>query len=59
MNPALQRIIKGKPKLKEGNYALEKAISFNTPKRRQPQEQNPNSKNKNNSKQQLLFHTIS
>jgi hypothetical protein len=24
-NPALQRIIKGKPQLKEGNYSLEKA----------------------------------
>jgi hypothetical protein len=36
MNPTLQRIIKGKLQLKEGNDTLEKARkkSFNKPKRR-------------------------
>jgi hypothetical protein len=35
-NPALQRIIKGKPQNKDRNYALEKARkqSLNKPKRR-------------------------
>jgi hypothetical protein len=49
-NPALQGIIKGKLQQKEGNYALEKARkkSFNKHKRRQSQEQNPNSNNKYN-----------
>ena len=58
MNPALQRIIKGKYQHKNGNYTLEKAKkeSFNKPKRRQLQEQNPNFNNKTtNRKQQLLF----
>jgi hypothetical protein len=43
-NPALQRIIKGKHQHKDGNYTLENArkLSFNKPKKRQPQEQNPN-----------------
>jgi hypothetical protein len=52
MNPALQRIIKGKLHHKEGNYALEEArkYSFNKPKRREPKEQNPNYNNKNNRK---------
>jgi hypothetical protein len=60
-NPALQRIIKEKLQHKEGNHALEKArkLSFNKPKRRQPQEHNANSNNKNNRKQQLLFLNIS
>ena len=59
-NPALQRIIKGKHWHKHRNYTLEKARkqSFNKPKRRQPQVQNPNSNNKNNWKQQLLFLNI-
>jgi hypothetical protein len=36
MNPALQRITKGKLQHKEGNYTLKKArkLSFNKPKRR-------------------------
>jgi hypothetical protein len=36
MNPALQRIIKGKLQHKEGNYTLEKArkLFFNKSKRR-------------------------
>jgi hypothetical protein len=61
MNPALQRIIMGKHQHKDRKYPLEKArkLSFNKPKRRQPQEQNPNSNNKNNRKQQLLFLNIS
>jgi hypothetical protein len=61
MNPALQRIKKGKIQHKEGNYALEKARkqAFNKPKRKQLQEQNPNSNNKNNRNQQLLFLNIS
>jgi hypothetical protein len=43
-NPALERIIMGKHQHKDGNYTLEKArkSSFNKPKRRQLQEQNPN-----------------
>jgi hypothetical protein len=61
MNPALQKIIKGKLQHKEGNSNLEKARkkSFNKPERRQPQEQNPNSNNKHNRKQQLIFLNIS
>jgi hypothetical protein len=61
MNPALQRIIRGKHQIKDGNYTLEKArtYSFNKPKRRQPQEQNSNFNNKNNMKQQLLFFNFS
>jgi hypothetical protein len=61
MNPALQRIIMGKHQYKDGNYALEKArkVCFSKPKRREPQEQNPNYNNKNNRKQQLLFLNIS
>jgi hypothetical protein len=47
MNPALQRIIKGKHQHKDGNYTLEKARN-NKPKRRQPQEWNPNFNIKNN-----------
>jgi hypothetical protein len=60
-NLALQRIIKGKHQHKDRNYTLEKARneSFNKPKRRQPQEQNPNFNNKNNRKQQLLFFNFS
>jgi hypothetical protein len=60
-SPAFQRIIKGKYKHKDGNYALEKAKkeSFHNPKRRQPQEQNPNTNNKNNRKEHLLFLNIS
>jgi hypothetical protein len=60
-NPAFQRIIKGIHQHKDGNYTLEKARkqSFNKTKRRQLQEQNPNSNNKNNRKQQLLFLNIS
>jgi hypothetical protein len=56
MNPALQRIIKGKHKHKDRKYTLEKTRkeSFKKPKRRQPHEQNPNFNNKNNRKQQLL-----
>jgi hypothetical protein len=48
MNPALQRIIMEKHQNKGRNYALEKARKqyFNKPKRRQKQEQNPNSNNK-------------
>jgi hypothetical protein len=48
-NPALQRLIKGKHQHKDGNYTLE--ARFNKPKRRQPQEQNPNFNKKNNRKQ--------
>jgi hypothetical protein len=61
INPALQRIIKGKHQHKDRNYTLEKArkYSFNKPKRRQLQEQNPNFNNKNNRKQQLLFFNFS
>jgi hypothetical protein len=61
MNLALQRITKGKHQHKDRNYTLEKSRkkSFNKPKRRQPQEQNPNFNNKNNSKQQLLFFNFS
>jgi hypothetical protein len=46
--PALQRIITEKKKYKDGNYALEKARkqSLNKPNRRQPKEQNANSKKK-------------
>jgi hypothetical protein len=53
MNPALQRIIDRNLNHKEGNYTLEKArkYSFNKPKRRWVQEQNPNSNNKNNRRQ--------
>jgi hypothetical protein len=60
-DPALQRIIKGKLKHKEGKYALEKArkSSFNKPKWRYPREQNSNSNNKNNRKQQQVFLNIS
>ena len=60
-NPALQRIIKEKLQHKEGNHALEKArkLSFNKPKRRKPQEQNPNFNNKTNRKQQLLYFNFS
>ena len=60
MNPALQRIIDGNLQHKEGNYTLEKArkYSFNKPKRRWVQEQNPNSNNKNNRRQKLLFLNI-
>ena len=60
-NPALQRIIKGKLQHKEGNVTLEKARkkSLNKPKRRQPQEPNPNFNNKINRKQQLLLLNIS
>jgi hypothetical protein len=60
-NPALQRIIKGKHQHKDGNYTLEKTRkqSFNKPKRRQLQEQNPKFNNKNNRKEQLLFFNLS
>ena len=53
MNPAFQKIItEEKNQYKDGNHALEKArkYSFKNPKRRQPQEQNANSNNKNNRK---------
>jgi hypothetical protein len=52
MNPDLQRKIKGKHYHKDRNYTLEIARkkSFTKPKRRQPQEQNPNFNNKNNRK---------
>jgi hypothetical protein len=59
MNPALQR--KNRKKIyKDGKYTIEKARKslFNEPKRRQPQELNPNSNNKNR-KQKLLFFNIS
>jgi hypothetical protein len=58
---SFKRIIKGKHNTIKGNYDLEKARkkSFNKPKRRQLQEWNPNSKNKNYRKQQLLFLNIS
>ena len=48
MNPAPQRIIKGKNQHKDGNYTLEKARkkSFNKAKRRQAQEQIPTFNNK-------------
>jgi hypothetical protein len=61
MNAALQRIIKGKLQHKDGIYMLEKArkLTFNKPKKRQPQEQNPNFNNKNNRKQQLFFFNFS
>jgi hypothetical protein len=61
MNPGLQRIIKEKHQHKDRNYTLEKArkLSFNKPKRRQLQEQNPNFNNNNNRKQQLLFFNFS
>ena len=51
-NPTHQRIIMGNLQHKDSIYALEmaKKISINKPKRRQPQEQNPNSHNKNNRK---------
>ena len=57
MNPDLQRIINGKHQHKDRNYTLEKGRkqSFNKPKRRHPQEQNPNFNNENNRNQQLLF----
>jgi hypothetical protein len=60
-NPALQRIIKGKHQLKDGNQTLEKArkLSFKKTKRRQPQEQIPSFNNKNDRKQQLLFFDFS
>jgi hypothetical protein len=53
INPALQRLIQRKLQHKDGNYTLEKVrkSSFKEPKRRQSQEQNPNSNNKNNSGQ--------
>jgi hypothetical protein len=37
-NPAIQSVKKGKLQHKEGNDALEKARSFNKPKRRELQE---------------------
>jgi hypothetical protein len=57
MNPALQKIIKGKHQHKDGNYTIEKARknSFNKTERREPQEQNLNFNNKKDRKQQLLF----
>jgi hypothetical protein len=45
----------GKHQYKDGNYALEKESNPSTNLKRQPQEQNPNSSNKNNRKQQLIF----
>jgi hypothetical protein len=52
---------KGKTSTQGGKLHLEKARndSFNKPKRRQPQEQNPKYNNKNNRKQQLLFFNFS
>jgi hypothetical protein len=60
-NPALQRIITEKIKYKDRNYVIEKSReqSFNKAKRRQTQEQNANSNNKNIRKQQLRFLNIS
>jgi hypothetical protein len=60
-NPALQRIITEIKQYKDGNHAPEKTRkqSFNKPERRQPQEQNAKSNNKNNRTQQLLFLNIS
>jgi hypothetical protein len=61
MNPALQRIIKGKHQHKDGNYILEKArtYSFNKTKRRLPQKQIHNFNNKTDRKHQLLFFDLS
>jgi hypothetical protein len=61
MNPALQRIIKGKLRHKEGNYTIEKAAkySFNKPKRRHLQEQNPNSNTKKTPGSNNYFSLIS